>query len=228
MDRRVLLASGAAAAVAAAGGAWYMTQKPGTTSIATVTSVASEGNAENAEAGVDTTGITEMTLGSDDAKVTLMEYASFTCPHCASFHQSVFKDLKADYIDTGKVKFVYRDVYFDQFGLWAALIARCDPSRFFGIADMLYAQQKDWVGNGDPTGIADRLRKIGLVAGLDSDQMSACLEDEDNARALVAWFQQNATADDVTGTPTLFIDGTKHSNMNYADLKVLLDTALES
>jgi protein-disulfide isomerase len=220
MDRRTLLASGAAAALVAAGGAWYLTQKPGTTSIATVTPASAE--------GADTSGIVEMTLGSDDAPVTLMEYASFTCPHCASFHRNVFKDLRKDYIDTGKVKFVYRDVYFDQFGLWAAMIARCEPTRFFGIADMLYDQQKDWIGNGDPAGIAERLRKIGLIAGLESDQMEACLSDEANARALVAWFQNNATEDDVTGTPTLFIDGEKHSNMTYDDLKAILDAKLES
>lgn len=220
MDRRTLMVSGAAAALVAAGGAWYATRTPGTTSIATVTPASTE--------GVDTSGIVEMTLGSEDAPVTMVEYASFTCPHCASFHQSVFKDLRKDYIETGKVRFIYRDVYFDQFGLWAAMIARCEPTRFFGISDMLYDQQKDWIGNGDPSGIAERLRKIGLVAGLEKDQLEACLADEDNARALVAWFQTNATEDDVTGTPTLFINGEKHSNMTYADLRELLDAELET
>lgn len=217
MDRRTFTIGGAAVLLAAAGGLWYksQTQLP---SIATVTPASGE--------APDISGIVEMTMGADDAPVTLMEYASFTCPHCANFHKSVFKDLKKDYIDTGKVKFVYRDVYFDQFGLWAAMIARCEPTRFFGISDMLYDQQKDWIGNGDPAGIADRLRKIGRVAGLENDAMEACLADEDNARALVGWFQENAKADDVTGTPTLFIDGEKHSNMNYADLKAILDAKL--
>lgn len=219
MDRRAFMAGGAAVAVAALGGIWYST-RPQTTAIPAVPTVSSQGSA-------DTSGIVEMTLGAEDAPVTLTEYASFTCPHCANFHKAVFKDLKRDYIDTGKVKFVYRDVYFDQFGLWAALIARCEPTRFFGISDMLYAQQKDWIGNGDPAGIAERLRKIGLVAGLESDAMEACLTDEDQARALVAWFQENAQSDDVTGTPTLLIDGEKHPNMNYNDLKALLDAKLE-
>ncbi|EAQ01649.1 putative periplasmic thiol-disulphide interchange protein (DsbA family protein) [Pseudooceanicola batsensis HTCC2597] len=218
MDRRAFMLGGAAVAIAAAGGLWYAS-RPGTTSISTVTPVSAE--------GVDTSGVTEMTLGSDDAGVTLTEYASFTCPHCANFHQAVFKDLKRDYIDTGKVKFVYRDVYFDQFGLWAAMIARCEPTRFFGIADMLYAQQKDWIGNGDPAGIADRLRKIGLVAGLEAEAIDACLADEDKARSLVAWYQQNAEADEITGTPTLLIDGEKHSNMSYPDLREILDARLE-
>ena len=219
MDRRNLMIGGAAAAVVAAGGAWYANRKPPMTTISTVTPVSAD--------SADTSDVIEMTLGADDAPVTLTEYASFTCPHCASFHKSVFKDLKADYIDTGKVKFIYRDVYFDQFGLWAALIARCEPTRFFGISGMLYDQQREWIGDGNPAGIAERLRKIGLVAGLEQDQMEACLTDEAQARALVAWYQENATEDDITGTPTLLIDGKKHSNMTYDDLKVLLDTALE-
>lgn len=222
MDRRTLMIGGGAAAVVVAGGAWFATQQPqqpGTTQIATVTT-------EEA-ATTDTSGITEMTLGSDDAPITMVEYASFTCPHCASFHRSVFKDLKTDYIDTGKVKFIYRDVYFDQFGLWAAMIARCEPTRFFGVSGMLYDQQKDWIGDANPAGIAERLRKIGLVAGLENDQMEACLADEDKARSLVAWYQENATADDVTGTPTLIIDGEKHSNMTYKDLKEILDAKLD-
>ncbi|WP_136634449.1 DsbA family protein [Pseudooceanicola onchidii] len=221
MDRRTLLMGGAAAAVVAAGGLWLnSTRTPALPSIATVTPASGD--------ATDTSGIVEMTLGAEDAPVTLTEYASFTCPHCANFHGAVFKDLKRDYIDTGKVKFVYRDVYFDQFGLWAAMIARCEPTRFFGISDMLYDQQKQWIGDGNPAGIAERLRKIGRIAGLESEQMEACLADEDQARALVGWFQKNATEDDVTGTPTLFINGEKHSNMNYNDLKALLDAALES
>ncbi len=74
---------------------------------------------------VDTSMIKEMSIGNPDAAVTVIEYASFTCPHCASFHASSFKQLKADYIDTGKINFIYRDVYFDRLGLWAAIVARC-------------------------------------------------------------------------------------------------------
>lgn len=219
MDRRIFMAGGAAAVVVAAGGAWYSMRAPGTTPVQ-INQVSGE--------EVDTSDVIEMTLGDENAPVTMIEYASFTCPHCANFHDAVFKDLKADYIDTGKVRFVYRDVYFDQFGLWAAMVARCEPTRFFGISDMLYTQQRDWIGDGDPAGIADRLRKIGLVAGLDYASLDACLADEEQARKLVAWFQKNSTEDDVTGTPTLIIDGEKHSNMNYGDLKAILDAKLES
>ncbi|MCV6600359.1 MAG: DsbA family protein, partial [Cohaesibacter sp.] len=171
-------------------------------------------------------GIVEMTLGSDDAPVTLVEYASFTCPHCATFHNNVLTKIKAEYVDTGKVKFVYRDVYFDRPGLWGAMMARCEPSKFFGIADMLYADQKSWIAGGNLTEIDQNLRKIGLVAGLDKAKLDACMSDAENAQALYGWFQKNVEADDVQGTPTLLIDGVKHSNMSYTDLKEILDEKL--
>ena len=81
--------------------------------------------------------VTEMVLGEADAPVEIIEYASYTCPHCANFHQSTFKQLKKDYIDTGKVRFVFREVYFDKYGMWASLLARCSgPERFFGVTDL--------------------------------------------------------------------------------------------
>ncbi|HAR54130.1 MAG TPA: thiol-disulfide oxidoreductase, partial [Roseovarius nubinhibens] len=121
-----------------------------------------------------------MVLGNEDAKVTVMEYASFTCPHCASFHENQFKQLKVDYIDTGKIRFVYRDVYFDRYGLWAAMVARCEgPSKFFGISNLLYEQQREWMDPQDPVKTSENLRRLGRIAGLDGDKLTACLEDED-------------------------------------------------
>jgi protein-disulfide isomerase len=171
--------------------------------------------------------IAEMALGAADAPVTIIEYASFTCPHCADFHADQFQRLKADYIDSGKVRFVYREVYFDRFGLWASMVARCGGEmRFFGISDMLYDQQKDWIADGDPAAIAENLRRIGRTAGMDDATLDACLKDEAQAKALVAWYQANAEADGVESTPTLIIDGVKHSNMAYDELRTLIDTAL--
>lgn len=176
---------------------------------------------------IDTSSVVEMTLGADDAPVTVVEYASYTCPHCATFHNGQFKQLKAEYVDTGKVRFVYRDVYFDRFGLWAAMVARCEPSKFFGVTDLLYQQQSDWIAGGsDPALIAENLRRIGRLAGLENDQLEACLADNENAQTLVAWYQANAEADDVSSTPTLIIDGEKHGNMAYPALKAILDEKL--
>ena len=179
-----------------------------------------------AQEAAENVAITEMTLGPEDARVTIIEYASFTCPHCASFHTGPFKALKAEYIDTGKVHFVYRDVFFDRFGLWASMVARCGGAeKFFGIAEMLYEQQRDWA-QGEPVAIADNLRRIGKLAGIAPDTLEACLGDQDKARALVEWYQANATAHDVNSTPTLIINEKKYGNMAYADLKAIIEEKL--
>lgn len=170
--------------------------------------------------------IPEMTMGPEDAKVTIIEYASFTCPHCADFHNGPLKQLKADYIDTGKVHFIYRDVYFDRFGLWASMVARCGgPEKFFGIAEMLYERQRDWA-QGEPAAIADNLRRIGRLAGIEPDALEACLNDSDKAQALVAWYQENAATHEVNSTPTLIINEKKYGNMAYADLKAIIEEKL--
>ena len=182
--------------------------------------------AQDAE-NVDTSGILEMSIGNPDAKVTVMEYASFTCPHCKSFHENAFGALKANYIDTGKINFVYREVYFDRFGLWAGLVARCGGAeKYFGISDLLYKGQSDWLAGGDPNVIVNNLRKIGKTAGLNDDQLDACLNDAEKAKAFVASFQQNAQADGVNSSPTLFVDGEKYGNMSFADLAKLIDENL--
>ncbi len=182
-------------------------------------------DAEGAGSGYQ---VQEMSLGEPDAPVTFMEYGSFTCPHCANFHLHQFQDLKRDYIDSGKVRFIFRDVYFDRFGLWASMVARCGgPMRFWGILDILFETQADWIAGGqDPSLIASNLRRIGISAGLEADQVDACMKDEDMAEALVAWFQANAEEDGIESTPTLIIDGTKYSNMGYDEIQPLIEAAL--
>jgi len=183
---------------------------------------------DDADAAAGGYQVQEMILGDADAPVTFIEYGSFTCPHCASFHANQLPQLRADYIDTGKVKFIFREVYFDRFGLWASMIARCGGAlRFWGIHDIIFDTQADWIAGGqDPALIADNLRKIGIAAGLDAEQVDACMQDEEMAQALVAWFQANAEADGIDSTPTLIIDGTKYSNMGYGDIRPLIEAAL--
>ncbi|MCU0828823.1 MAG: DsbA family protein [Tabrizicola sp.] len=169
----------------------------------------------------------DFSLGSPDAPVKIVEYASYTCPHCADFHANVFKSLKADYIDTGKVHFTLREVYFDRYGLWAAMVARCGGEmRYFGIHDMLFDQQQEWAASQDPMQVVQNLRTIGLAAGLDNAALDACLNDQAQAEALIAQFEKNMAADEVQGTPTIFINGEKHSNMSYEDLKAIIDAKL--
>jgi protein-disulfide isomerase len=181
------------------------------------------------EAPVDTSRVVDMALGNPDAAVTVIEYASFTCPHCRAFHEGAFQQLKANYIDTGKIHFIYREVYFDRFGLWGGMLARCGgEQRYFGITEMLYANQQEWLGNGDPATIAENLKKIGLTAGLTAEQVDACMQDAEMAKAMVAVYQQNAEADGIESTPSFVINGEKYSNMSYEDFAAILDEKLGS
>ena len=159
MNRLIYIA--AVALVAAIGYfAWQGTQ-PAETALLPI------GTAEAQEAGdVDTSGILEMSLGNPDAAVTVIEYASFTCPHCRNFHMGPYKDLKADYIDTGKIHFIYREVYFDRYGLWAGMLARCGgEERYFGLVDLIYESQSVWAQGASPAEVADNLRRLGRTAG---------------------------------------------------------------
>lgn len=176
------------------------------------------------EATGETIEIADMVMGSADAPVEIIEYASFTCPHCASFHADTFKKLKADYIDTGKVRFVYREVYFDRFGLWASMIARCGGEmRFFGMAELIYEKQREWTASGDPAIIIEDLRKLAKTAGLTDDMLDECMNDADMAQSLVGWYQANAERDDISSTPSFLIDGEKYSNMAYAEFQKIID-----
>ncbi|MFW8635885.1 DsbA family protein [Cribrihabitans pelagius] len=220
------LMSGVFAAVALAAGGYAISGFNGQGSLPHNPLV---GAAHAQEAEVDTSTITEMVMGEEDAPVTMIEYASYTCPHCANFHNNTFKKLKADYIDTGKVKFIYREVYFDRYGLWASMIARCSgPEKFFGISDLIYKGQSDWARAGGATEIVEELRKIGRLAGLESDELEACLQDAEKAQTLVTWYQENATEHGIESTPTFIINGEKVSNQPYEDMKALIDAELES
>ena len=171
--------------------------------------------------------ITDMTMGNPDAAVTLIEYASFTCPHCKRFHEDVMPRLKADYVDAGKVNFVYREVFFDRPGLWAAMVARCGGEmRYFAITDMIYAKQSEWLRAGSPAGIADGLRKIGLAAGIGQEELDACLSDGAMAHAMVANYEKNMAEYAISGTPSLVVNGKILGNMSYDRLQEEIDSRL--
>lgn len=220
-----------ALAAVAGFGLWQAGPSEGDSSLAAVgaanaqTEASTDAATDQAEAPA--IEIKDMVLGQEDAPITLIEYASYTCPHCATFHANVFKDLKRDYIDTGKVRLVYREVYFDRYGLWAAMIARCGGDmRYFGIQEMLYAQQSEWAASDDPNVVVNNLKTIGKTAGMDDATLDACLQDGAKAQAMVDHYEKVMAEFDVRGTPTLVINGTVHSNMSYADLRNLLDAEL--
>jgi protein-disulfide isomerase len=171
--------------------------------------------------------VADMVLGQAEAPVTVMEYGSYTCPHCASFHAANFARLKAEYIDTGKVRFVFREVYFDRYGLWAAMVARCGGgTRYFGIHSILYDRQQEWAGTDDANAVVNNLRQIGKSAGMDDATLDACMKDANMAQAMISAFEANMAADAVEGTPTVFVNGAKHGNMDWPALKALIDAEL--
>jgi len=225
------LSVAALAAAFAVGGAWMLTRPaaPGETMLQGDLLPGAAQAQETGDAAVDISTVPEMAKGAEDAPVTIIEYASYTCPHCANFHADQYAQLQP-YIDDGRVRFVFREVYFDRFGLWASMVARCsgDSMRFFGITDVLYDTQRDWIGDGEPATIAENLRTIALTAGLEPATLDACFADEAKARTLIAWFEDNATRDDVTATPTLFINGEKYANMSFAELAAIIDPIVEA
>jgi protein-disulfide isomerase len=104
------------------------------------------------------------------------------------------------------------------------MIARCGGEmRFFGIHDLIYEGQSEWIGDGQPATIAENLRTLGRTAGLDDAALEACLSDEAKAEALVAWFQANAETDGIDSTPTFIINGEKHSNMAWDEMQAIID-----
>lgn len=171
--------------------------------------------------------VVEMSIGSSDAPVTLIEYASLTCPHCANFHTTVLPEIKAAYIDSGQVRLIYREVFFDRPSLWGAMIARCaGADRYFGVIDLLYRSQASWTQAANAETMVAELYSIGRQAGMTDDAMNACLQDADFAQALVAEFQTNAAADDVRATPSFVLNGEKVENMPWPEFQARIDAAL--
>jgi protein-disulfide isomerase len=225
MDRRAMILGGATGVLGAGaylvwngrGGQRFQTEAPLTPF-----------SAANAQEATDLPEIIEMSKGNPDSPVTLIEYASFTCPHCRSFHRNVFPELNRDYIEPGLINFVYREVYFDRYGLWAGMVARCGgPLRYFGIVDLLYAQQAEWT-QGSPAEIAENLRRIGRTAGLSNEELDACMTDAAMAEAMIATYEANMEEHEIPGTPAFILNDELHGNMNYTDLSALLDTAIEA
>jgi protein-disulfide isomerase len=230
---RIAIAA-ASVAVLAAGG-WYLTQGSGTPAApgSTQITLAGEAMAQTAPQGeVDLSRVVEMVVGSPDAPVTIIEYSSFTCPHCANFNRGVYRQIYDTYVETGVVRIVKREVFFDAFGLWAALVARCGgPERYFGIVEMLYEGQRDWVGAQPTAGqsqaeaVAEQLRRIGRRAGMNDEELNVCLGDRDMALALMETYRRNAEADQVTSTPSFVINGRRYSNMSFGEFEAAIAQA---
>ena len=150
----------------------------------------------------------DMALGDPNAPVTLIEFFSLTCPHCERFHKNVYNRLKAEYIDTGRLRYIARDFPLNLPAVQAALLARCaGRDRYFTFVDVLFQTFDDWARSSD---YADKLAQIGELGGVSRDRFDACLADTDLENAL---FQSMATAQaeyDVNSTPTLIVNGERY------------------
>ena len=146
-------------------------------------------------------------LGDPKAAITIIEYASLTCSHCAAFHVGVLPELKKRWIDTGKVRLIYRDYPLDQAAARAAQIAECAGSeRYFAVLDIIFRGQAQWATAADP--IAELAKPL-RIAGMGDAEVKACLADEAKANAVVADLRGGEVLG-VTSTPTLFINGTQY------------------
>ena len=170
----------------------------------------------------------DMVKGNSDAKVTIVEYASFTCPYCATFHKEIFPQLKEQYIDTGKVKFIYREVYFDAPGLWGGLLARCvSPKKYFGVVDLLYKKQSKWASGSTEKEILNELFSIGRQIGMEDEQINKCMQNKEKSLKMIDAYLENSKIDKITSTPSLVINGKLLKPNNFSDLAVEIDKILE-
>ncbi len=226
MQKTPLIAAVALAALAVGGYAFWSGNQPAEAPASTQIASMNSAQAQTGSTAVDTSGVVEMALGNPDAPVTIVEYSSFTCPHCATFNEGVFRQLKETYIETGQVHFIKREVYFDAYGLWAALVARCGgPERYHGVVEMLYQDQRQWAGSSDGAVVAENLRRIGRRAGMDNEQIDACLSDRDKATALMEVYRANAERYGIRSTPSFVINGRTYGNMSFADFESAIAAA---
>lgn len=151
----------------------------------------------------------ERVLGKADAPITIIEFASMTCPHCARFHKETLPKLKAAYIDTGKAKLVFRDFPFDGLALRAAALARCAPSeRYFAVVETIFQQQDNWSRAKDPL---VSLANIGKLAGMSQAMVDACLKDTRLMDAIAGMRMDGEKTHNVNSTPTFVIGNQKIS-----------------
>lgn len=165
-------------------------------------------------------------LGKDDAPLTVIEFASLTCPHCAHFDENVMPKLKAEWIDTGKARLDYRDLPTGPVNLSiaGAMIAQCAPKdHYFGLIDLLFRSQDRWVGAPHPL---DELKRVVGLAGLSSSDVDACLAKRDLGDAIQTRAQLGTQQFGIESTPSLVIGGKVYAGVgSYEEIKPVLERA---
>lgn len=166
----------------------------------------------------------DRSLGSADAKVVIVEYASTTCPHCAKFHAESFPTVKKDYIDSGKVRFIFREFPLNDVDLAAVMLARCAPEdQYFPLIEIYFEQQETWT-KGNPR---NELFKIAQLAGFTQESFETCLKNEQVAKGILEGSERARTEFGVDSTPTFFINGeVVHGAQSTEEFTKLIDAAL--
>ncbi|MGQ2903368.1 MAG: DsbA family protein [Neoaquamicrobium sediminum] len=166
----------------------------------------------------------EKVLGEADAPVTIVEYASMTCGHCANFHNNTLPAIKENYIDTGKARMIMREFPFDPRAEAGFMLARCADTKYFAMVDVLFKQQQAWAG---VENAREALLQISKLAGFSQESFEACLTDQkllDDVRAVRA---RGASEFGVDATPTFFINGNKYSGaLTVAEMSAIIDSML--
>ena len=167
----------------------------------------------------------EMSVGKADAKVTIVEYMSMTCPHCARFHNETYDAIKTKYVDSGQVRFVVREFPFDPRAAAAFMLARCAPEgQYFPMISMLFKQQETWAAA--PNG-RDALLQMSKLAGFTQESFEACLTNQKLLDDVQATMQKGDKDFGVKATPTFFVNGKKYSGeMSVDTMSALIDSML--
>jgi protein-disulfide isomerase len=167
----------------------------------------------------------DMSIGNDNAPVTIIEYASMTCPHCAQFHKTTYPELKKKYIDTGKVRFIFREFPLDQLAAAAFMLARCGgKDRYFPLIETLFEQQNDWVVQRPLA----PLMSISKQAGISEQAFNECLKNQQVLDGIEEVRQRASQKLNVQSTPTFFINGKLfRGSVSMADLDKEIGTYLK-
>lgn len=172
-----------------------------------------------------TDGVTygDISIGNPNAPVTMIEYASFTCSHCANFHNNILPDIKRDYIETGKVRLVFRNFVRDQYDLTASMISRCNtPEKAYALTNLFYSRQQAWL-NED---YFNKLAGLARRAGMSRASVDTCIQNTELQTNLIEMNKYGAEEDDVRGTPTFIINGTSVVGPTKEALIEILENAL--
>ena len=167
----------------------------------------------------------EKKIGTEEANIEIIEFASLTCGHCAKFHNEVFPKIKKEFIDTGKVSFIYQDFPLDKFALKASVIARCSgEKKFFSFLKVLYSKQKDWTRTEDPF---RSLLKIAKLGGLKNEEIKVCVGNKSIEDGILKQRLNASKKFDIKATPTLYINGEKYDgDLTFEALKLKINTLL--